>query len=53
VSGIKDFLLVKVERPKTSDLFEEKSKVAKRVMEVANIDEIAFTELMLSMDVRQ
>ena len=50
-SGIKDVLLGKLEIPKTSDELEEKSEEGRRMMKNADLNELAFTELILSIDV--
>jgi hypothetical protein len=50
-SGIKDVLLGKLQIPKTSEELEEKSEGGRRMMENADLNELAFTELILSIDV--
>jgi hypothetical protein len=50
-SGIKDVLLGKLQIPKTSEEFEEKSEEGRRMMKNDDLNELAFTELILSIDV--
>jgi hypothetical protein len=50
-SGIKDVLLGKLQIPKTSEELEEKSEEGRRMMKNADLNELAFTELILSIDV--
>jgi hypothetical protein len=50
-SGIKDVLLGKLEIPKTSDELEEKSEEGRGMMKNADLNELAFTQLILSIDV--
>jgi hypothetical protein len=48
-SGIKDVLLGKVEIPTSLDVIDEKTEEGKK--QITDLDEIAFTELILSLDV--
>ncbi len=50
-SGIKDVLLGKLQIPTTSEELEEKSEEGRRMMKNADLNELAFTELILSIDV--
>jgi hypothetical protein len=50
-SGIKDVLLGKLQIPKTSEELEEKSEEERRMMKNADLNELAFAELILSIDV--
>jgi hypothetical protein len=50
-SRIKAVLLGKLQIPKTSEELEEKSEEGRRMMESADLNELAFTELILSIDV--
>jgi hypothetical protein len=50
-SGIKDVLLEKVLIPKTSEVFYEKKDEGRRMMKVIDLNEMAFTKLVLSIDV--
>jgi gag-polypeptide of LTR copia-type len=50
-SGIKDVLLRKVEIPTSLDVIDEKTEEGKKLLRVADLNEIAFTELILSVDV--
>jgi hypothetical protein len=50
-SGIKDVLLVKVLIPKSSEVFDEKTDEGKRMLRIIALNEMAFTELVLSIDV--
>jgi hypothetical protein len=50
-SGIKDVLLGKLQIPKTSEELEEKSEEGRRMIKNADLNELAFTELILSIDV--
>jgi hypothetical protein len=50
-SGIKDVLLGKLQIPKTSEELEEKSEEGRRMMKNADLNELAFTEIILSIDV--
>jgi hypothetical protein len=50
-SGIKDVLLGKVLIPKSSEVFDEKTDEGKRMLRIIDLNEIAFTEPVLSIDV--
>ena len=50
-SGIKDVLLGKLQIPKSSEEFEEKTEEGRKLLKNADLDELAFTELILSIDV--
>jgi gag-polypeptide of LTR copia-type len=50
-SGIKDVLLGKVEIPTNLHLIDEKTEEGKKLLRIADLNEIAFTELILSIDV--
>jgi hypothetical protein len=50
-SGIKDVLLGKVLMPKYSEVFDEKTDEGKRMLRIIDLNEKAFTELVLSIDV--
>jgi hypothetical protein len=50
-SGIKDVLLGKLQIPKTPEEFEEKSEEGRRMMKNDDLNKLAFTELMISIDV--
>jgi hypothetical protein len=50
-SGIKDVLLEKVLIPKSSEVFDEKVDEGKRMLRIIDLNEMAFTELVLSIDV--
>jgi hypothetical protein len=50
-SGIKDVLLGKVLIPKSSEVFYEKTDEGKRMLKIIDLNEMAFTELVLSIDV--
>jgi hypothetical protein len=50
-SGIKDVLLGKVEIPSSLDVIDEKTEEGKKLLRIADLNEIAFTELILSIDV--
>jgi hypothetical protein len=50
-SGIKDVLLGKLQIPKTSEELEEKSEEERRMMKNADLNELAFAEIILSIDV--
>jgi hypothetical protein len=50
-SGIKDVLLGKVEIPTSLDVIDEKTEEGKKLLRIADLNEIAFTELILSIDV--
>jgi hypothetical protein len=41
----------KLQIPKTSDELEEKSEEGRRIMKNADLNQLAFTELLLSIDV--
>jgi hypothetical protein len=49
-SGIKDVLLGKVEIPTSLDVIDEKTEEGKRLLGIINLNEIAFTELILLID---
>jgi len=51
-SGIKDFLPGKVTIPRTNDEINEKTDEGKLMLEIFNLNELAYTELILSIDVR-
>ena len=44
-------MLGKLQIPKTSEELEEKSEEGRRMMKNADLNELAFTELILSIDV--
>jgi hypothetical protein len=46
-SGIKDVLLGKVLIPKSSGVFDEKTDEGKRMLRIIDLNEMAFTELVL------
>jgi hypothetical protein len=50
-SGIEDVLLGRVEIPTSLDVIDEKTDEGKRLMRITDLNEIAFTELILSIDV--
>jgi hypothetical protein len=50
-SGIKDVLLGKVLTPKSSEVFDENTDEGKRILKIIDLNEMAFTELVLSIDV--
>jgi hypothetical protein len=50
-SGIKDVLLGKVLIPKSSEVFDKKTDEGKRMLRIIDVNEMAFTELVLSIDV--
>jgi hypothetical protein len=50
-SGIKDLLLGKVLIPKSPEVFDEKTDEGKRMLRIIDLNEMAFTELVLSIDV--
>jgi hypothetical protein len=50
-SGMKDILLGKVLIPKSSEVFVEKTDEGKRMLRMIDLHEMAFTELVLSIDV--
>jgi hypothetical protein len=50
-SGIMDVLLGKVEIPTSLVVIDEKTKEGKRLLRITNLNEIAFTVLILSIDV--
>jgi hypothetical protein len=50
-SGIKDVLLGKVFISKSSEVFGEKTDEGKRMLRIIDLNEIAFTKLVLSFDV--
>jgi hypothetical protein len=50
-SGIKDMLLGKVLIPKSSEVLDEKTDEGKKMFRIIDLNEMAFTELVLSIDV--
>jgi hypothetical protein len=50
-SGIKDVMLGNLQIPKTSEELEEKSEEGRRMIKNADLNELVFTELILSIDV--
>jgi hypothetical protein len=50
-SGIKDVLLSTLQIPRTLEEFEEKTGEGRRIMKNADLNKLALTELMLSLDV--
>ena len=50
-SGTKDALLGRIDIPKTLDSIDEKAEEGKRLLKALELDELAFTELVLSIDV--
>jgi hypothetical protein len=50
-SGIKYVLLDKLQIPKTSEEVEEKTEEGRRLMKNADLNKLAFTESILSIDV--
>ena len=50
-SGTKDVLLGKVQIPSSFEVIEEKTEEGKKLMRIIELNEIAFTELILSIDV--
>jgi hypothetical protein len=50
-SGTRDVFLGKVLIPKSSEVFDEKTDEGKRMLRIINLNEMAFTELVLSIDV--
>jgi hypothetical protein len=50
-SGIKDVLLGKVLIPKSSEVFDEKTDEGKIMLRIIDLNEMAFTKLVLSIDV--
>jgi hypothetical protein len=50
-SGIKDIMLGKVEIPTSLDVIDEKTEKGKKLLRIADLNEIAFTEIILSIDV--
>jgi hypothetical protein len=50
--GFKDPLLGKLSIPKVDDVFDEISEDGKKMMKVIELNEIAYTELILSIDVK-
>jgi hypothetical protein len=49
-SGIKDVLLGRVEIPRTQDPIDKGTEEGKRKLAIIDLNEIAFTELILSID---
>ena len=50
-SGIMDVLLGKIKIPTSLDVIDEKTEEGKKLLRIADLNEIAFTELILSIDV--
>ena len=50
-SGTKDVLLVKTQIPKTLDVMNDKTDEGKRMLKITELNQIAFTELALALDV--
>ena len=50
-SGTKDVLLGKVQIPSSFEVIDEKTEEGKKLMRIIELNEIAFTELILSIDV--
>ena len=50
--GFKDLLLGKLSIPKVDDVFDEISEEGKKMTKVIELNEIAYTELILSIDVK-
>ena len=50
--GFKDVLLGMLSIPKTDESFDEASDQGKRMLKIIEFNEIAFTELILSIDVK-
>jgi hypothetical protein len=51
-SGIKDILLGKLTIPKTNHEINEETDGGKTMMKIINLNELAYTELILSIDVK-
>ena len=51
-SGIKDVLLGKVTIPKTNEEINKKTDEGKIMVKIFDLNELAYTELILSIDVR-
>ena len=51
-SGIKDILLGKLTIPKTNDEINEETDEGKTMMKIFDLNELAYTELILSIDVK-
>jgi hypothetical protein len=49
--GIKDVLLGKFDIPKSSEVFDEETDEGKRMLRIINLNEMAFTKLVLLIDV--
>jgi predicted nucleic acid-binding protein len=50
-SGIKDVFLEGVLIPKSSEVFDEKTEEGKRMLRIIDLNDMAFTKLILSIDV--
>jgi len=50
--GFKDLLLGKLSIPKEDESFDELSDIGKKMSRVIKINEVAYTELILSIDVK-
>ena len=50
-SGTKDVLLGKVEIPSSFEVVDEKAEEGKKLLRISELNEIAYTELILSIDV--
>jgi len=50
-SGTKDVLLGRIQIPKTLDFVDEKTEEGKKQLKIIDLNELAFTELILSIDV--
>ena len=50
-SGIKDVLLGKLQIPKSSEELDEKTEEGRKLLRNADLNELAFTELIISIDV--
>ena len=50
-SGIKDVLLGKLKVPKSSEELEDKTEEGRKLIKNSDLNELAFTELILSIDV--
>jgi hypothetical protein len=51
-SGVKDILLGKLTIPKTNDEVNEETDKGKTMMKIFDLNELAYTELILSIDVK-
>jgi hypothetical protein len=52
IYGFKDIFIGKLSIPKSDEEFYEVSKIAKKMLRSIELNEIAFTEFILSMDVK-